>query len=548
MDMELQFLLEQPKIRCRESYIKKYFPVEYNEIVNFEGKKFSEKIYRYFHHEDKNLGVCKICGRPTYFQNINKGFCQTCCRACAYQDESRTKKIEETKREKYGDPKYNNREKFLKTMGDTSTWGFGNREEFIKMSQEKYGVDNPSRNEEVKAKRAKTCMANHGVPSILCLKETRELGLNAIKEKYGTDITFQVKEIRDKAIKSRRKNFLKDNEYIIDILSDGSWICKCPHPECLECQEKQYITTCGTYHDRKRTGTELCTKLLSVGHYNQNTTLEQFVQHILSSHKINFQTNVRNIIQPKEIDIYCPDYKIGIECNGLRWHSDEYQDPQYHRNKFNDCAKQNIQLISLWEDWIINKPEIVESLLLSKFNIYKTKIGARECIIKEINSKECSTFLKENHIQGPNRPNVRLGLYHMGKLVSVMTFNRNKTSWELSRFCNKRNTQVIGAAGKLLKHFILIWRPDSVVSFSSNDISTGELYKTLGFSKYSSSVAYWYVHKKSLKRYHRTSFCKAKLKEMGFDISKTEREIMSDMPYWRIYDSGTTGWKLIPMI
>lgn len=42
-------------------------------------------------------------------------------------------------------------------------------------------------------------------------------------------------------------------------------------------------------------------------------------------------------------------------------------------------------------------------------------------------------------------------------------------------------------------------------------------------------------------QYH---FNKNQLKKMGFDISQTEAQIMSKLPYYKIYDSGTTKWTL----
>lgn len=35
--------------------------------------------------------------------------------------------------------------------------------------------------------------------------------------------------------------------------------------------------------------------------------------------------NERTIIKPYEIDLYSPSYKIGIEFDGLKWHSDEFK-------------------------------------------------------------------------------------------------------------------------------------------------------------------------------------------------------------------------------
>ena len=48
---------------------------------------------------------------------------------------------------------------------------------------------------------------------------------------------------------------------------------------------------------------------------------------------------------------------------------------------------------------------------------------------------------------------------------------------------------------------------------------------------------------KSMKRYHRYSFTKGKLINDGFDKNKTEREIMRNIGYYRIYDSGQKRWK-----
>lgn len=65
---------------------------------------------------------------------------------------------------------------------------------------------------------------------------------------------------------------------------------------------------------------------------------------------------------------------------------------------------------------------------------------------------------------------------------------------ELIRFCNLKGHRVIGAAGKLLAHYIKNFHPSVLVSYSANDISDGNLYKRLGFVKADRiSKAYWYI-------------------------------------------------------
>ena len=189
---------------------------------------------------------------------------------------------------------------------------------------------------------------------------------------------------------------------------------------------------------------------------------------------------------------------------------------------------------------------------MSKLNIYDYKLYARKCKVKEINSQVCNEFLNYNHIQGLTRANVHLGLYNNDKLVAVMTFSKRRAcsgskiddSWELSRYCSLLNTQVIGAAGKLLKYFERKYNPVSIKSFSSNDISNGNMYKMLGFETNGIiNNSYWYYDLKNDKRYHRSAFTKSHLKELGWYIEgKTEEEIMYDHHYFKNVDSGQLKW------
>lgn len=544
--MELEYLLENPKGRCLPRFIRANFPDEYKVILGLPGDKFSEKIYRYFNPDVNN--ECVVCGRPTKFKTLLKGFARTCCPKCSTADPERTKKAKQTNIQRYGTANYNNREKFLESM-DGRIWGFKDQAVHDTI-RERYGVDNISQRADIKEKKEATCLRNHGVTNALKLERVREAGKSAMIEKYGTDALFKIPEFQKQIHESRKLDFIESHPDIVGILSDGTWICKCPHLNCNECTERTYLSRNQIYNDRRRNGSELCTKLLPIGRHNQGTTIELFIRNILDKYNISYQTNVRTIVSPKEIDIYCPDYGIAIECNGVYWHS--IKPSGYHKEKFEACSNAGIQLLTIWEDWVQNKPNIVESVVLSKFGIYGERIGARKCKVVEVSSKIAQQFFDDNHIQGKCKSKVRLGLEYNGRLVAVMAFNnRSKMSgssvaegWELIRFCSLVNLQIIGGAERLLKHFISQYKPAKIVSFSSNDISNGLLYKRLKFKEYSSSLAYWYIQQGTLKRYHRTSFCKTRLAEMGMDTTKTEREIMDSLPYWRIYDSGTTGWEL----
>ena len=46
----------------------------------------------------------------------------------------------------------------------------------------------------------------------------------------------------------------------------------------------------------------------------------------------------------KEIDIYLPDEKVGIEYNGLYWHSEKFKDINYHYDKYKFFKDNGINL------------------------------------------------------------------------------------------------------------------------------------------------------------------------------------------------------------
>ena len=116
--------------------------------------------------------------------------------------------------------------------------------------------------------------------------------------------------------------------------------------------------------------------------------------------------------------------------------------------------------------------------------------------------------------------------------------------WELTRFCNLKQYQVNGGASKLLKCFVNEYKPNTIVSFASHDISNGSLYEVLGFTKETeTSGSYWYVDYNMI-RFHRYTFRKSELVKKGYDANESEFEIMDRLKYYRIYDSGQSKYIL----
>ena len=247
-----------------------------------------------------------------------------------------------------------------------------------------------------------------------------------------------------------------------------------------------------------------------------------------------------------ELDIYIPSKKIAIEHNGLFHHSElnHSKADLYHLVKYQSCIKEGIQLIQIFEDEWEYKKDIVISIINRKLNDNLIKIDDIDCKIKEIDTETKNNFLNENHIHGEDYSMVNLGSFYKNELVSVMTFNLedpyDQEKWELSRFCTKKEYQVIGIAGKLLKHFKsnYIWR--EIYSYADLRFSSGNMYYKLGFDLEKQNLPnYFYI--RGTKRIHRYN-----LRKLPTEPKETPEWLLRrNQGYYRIWDCGTLKFSTI---
>lgn len=246
-----------------------------------------------------------------------------------------------------------------------------------------------------------------------------------------------------------------------------------------------------------------------------------------------------------ELDIYMPEEKWGIEYNGLYWHSEIKTERGYHSKKKDHFRENGVEIFTIWEDDWRDKRELMQSMIKNRLGL-SSRIYARKCVVKSVDSTESKIFLQENHIQGSVNSSIKYGLYYEDILVSLMTFGKKRkilntqsspNEYELLRFCNKRSYTVVGAASKLMGHFIKVINPDKIISYSNEDLGSGNLYKRLDFKQIDGiSLNYWWS--KAGIKYHRSNFMKHKLVQEGADPAKTESQIMRERGYFKIWGSG----------
>lgn len=270
--------------------------------------------------------------------------------------------------------------------------------------------------------------------------------------------------------------------------------------------------------------------------------------YILSIYDGDVIFNTRKPLTGKEIDIFIPSLHLGIEYNGLYWHSEGS-----HKNKYNLLEKtqlaelNNIRLIHILEDEWLSKTEICKTRLKHILKQSK-RVFARKCQIKTIPNMTARLFCNEYHIQGAGKTSIAYGLFYEDDLKSVMTFaptsiakGGNGSEWELNRFCSK--ISIVGGAGRLFKKFIKEHSPTKVVSFCDLRWNTGKVYEKIGMEMaYKTKPNYWYFKPNNPKRLHRYNFTKHSLVKKGADPAQTERQIMNSQGFFRIYDCGNSKY------
>lgn len=251
-----------------------------------------------------------------------------------------------------------------------------------------------------------------------------------------------------------------------------------------------------------------------------------------------------------EIDLYVPSYKLGIEYNGLRWHTEQFKrDRNYHLNKLLYYKDNGIRLIQIFEDEYINHKDIVIDKIRYNLRLERDirKIPARKCNISKIDKNTAEIFLSENHIQGFVKSSIYLGAYYKDELVGVMTFTEeSEKMWNLTRYATKLGTSCQGLANKMFSYFKRNYEFIEVKSFLDRRWCWSEsdnIYIKMGFcfdSYVKPDYRYYNPAVDRNKRFHKFGFRKAKLLKMNSDFTSdmTELEMTKALGYERIWDCG----------
>lgn len=120
-----------------------------------------------------------------------------------------------------------------------------------------------------------------------------------------------------------------------------------------------------------------------------------------------------------------------------------------------------------------------------------TRIGARKCIVKEIDRQESIDFVETYHKHGAAGKNIKMkavGLFYDEELLAVAQFCSPRTSekkreytTELLRLCFKEGYRVQGGASKIIKWYIQRFDPSDVFTYQDTSGESTSVYEQSGF-------------------------------------------------------------------
>lgn len=580
----------------------------YQKICKYCGKPFETTSAKQLYCNDEHYGSCPICGKPSRILDMSQPV-PTCSPEC------RQVKIESSCMMKYENPHAvnSNHARELSKKHCLEKYGVEHysktleyRYKFKQASLEKYGVEHPNQSEKVREKTQKTNIERYGVPYLFASHDFHEKNMKKTIENYG-GIGYGSPTLREKIVSTNVEKYgvpypaqsekVKQKMEQTSLVRYGykhyqssyeGYANKINNPEKIDeflrfkSNPKEFIEE---HFDHTPTCKEICelTGVTDTPIYDimlksglrdmmtfRSSTMEVEIYQLLLTYldETEIRKNYHSVIYPYEIDFYIEKLHFGIECNPTVTHNSSRIDPwgqspkkyNYHKKKSVMCRDKDVFLFHIFGYEWENRKDVIKSMIVNVLGKSENKEYARKTSVHPVSFEEGRKFLEEHHRQGSTNFSIAFGLYKDNNLLSLMTFNKMRSSigkskedtsntYELSRFCNKKYSTVVGGASKLFKHFISTTNCDKVVSFSDIAHTRGLLYETLGFSKIvESAPSYVWVNPNTDSYLNRVSCRKSNLKRTLQDDSidieaNTEKEIMEEHGYVRVYDSGTIRWE-----
>lgn len=237
--------------------------------------------------------------------------------------------------------------------------------ERLKNIQLETGV-HPSRTQEACAKRAATNLHLYGTDNPFGNSQVKDKIKNTMNERYGVDYAGQSMELQHRvqqavlskygvlnygelALSEEKRTLLNSKELFSKYIEDNDLHTISSIAKSIGCSTSTVIRRVEHYG--------LGDKIDITMSYGERE-LNDFFDSLGIKH---YKT--RDVIAPYEIDIYLPDYNVGIEFNGDYWHSTNKLPIEYHKDKYNLAKDKGIFIFYIYEyEWLTNSDSVLENI------------------------------------------------------------------------------------------------------------------------------------------------------------------------------------------
>jgi len=369
-----------------------------------------------------------------------------------------------------------------------------------------------------------------------CLACWREVGSKSLNVKPDEHYLRNAEE----SLKSR------DHLSLVGVTSSGTErkvVINCTHHGVFETK----------FHDMAVKKTN-CPRCANGSHGNK---LTQALAKILDDLGVAYELESKLAGDRRRWDLFIPEHKLAIEADGVYWHSSALKKGRWElTKKALAVAPQGITQINFWEDEIVNKPEILHSILKYRLGLGKT-VGARTCTKGTATASEAKVFLNKYHLQGFCSGSSYPVLLLDGQIVALAVFSargsgragrKSDSEMVLERYAS--SVSVSGGFSRLLKDTL---RQNTsvrkVVTYSDSRVFTGKLYASCGFVA-SAQLPPDYCYVKNSERVSKRARQKAwfelesKKGKVLYDPHLTERELAELNGMYQLYDRGKVRWEL----
>lgn len=259
---------------------------------------------------------------------------------------------------------------------------------------------------------------------------------------------------------------------------------------------------------------------------------EKNITQYLTDNGIECKVKTRKLLDGFEMDIFIPKFNIGVEYDGLWWHSEKQEkDKGYHIGKTELANSKGYKLIHIFEDEYMFHKDLVLDKLNEIFGIKTDKISLNNVIIKEVN--DIKDFIDKFQLTPFIKSDINYGAYFNDTLIGVLSFKREGLGrWRITNMAFNLHYNTNGLFKEMFNKYVSDYNPVEVVCISDRrwEIShDNNIFTEIGFILDEILPPdYYYIV--SLKRVHHS--------EIDADFIKEKYELTESVDKDRLFENG----------